>query len=308
MKRFLAPLLCTILVFAMGCADQPAPDVPPPADAEVATINLEGDFNGPLGVQLYSFRDALSQDVPGTLARVRALGFEEVEAYSTHGLSADSFRTLLDDAGLRATAMHAGYDRLRDSLSVVLDEAEALGVDYVGLAWIPHDGAFTEETARETAALFNQWGAAAAERGIQFYYHPHGYEFQPTAAGTTPFELLMAETDPANVVYEMDVFWVTRPGQDPTALLRQYPDRWELMHIKDMTEGTATDDHSGGAPPEAQAVVGQGQIDYRSVLSAAEEIGVERYYIEDETAEPFTTVPQSLDWLETARFDTTAAN
>src|SRR5438270_9117869 len=103
---------------------------------------LRGDFKGPLGVQLYSVRNAISKDVPGTLARVRALGFREVELAGTYGLTASQFRSELDRAGLRATSMHVGYERLRDSLTAVLDEARPLGRQYVGTAWIPHhDGA-----------------------------------------------------------------------------------------------------------------------------------------------------------------------
>src|SRR4051812_18342048 len=79
-------------------------------------LDLRGDFQGPLGVQLYSVRDAITKDVPGTLARVRALGFREVELAGTYGLSASQFRAELDRAGLRATSMHVGYERLRDSL------------------------------------------------------------------------------------------------------------------------------------------------------------------------------------------------
>src|SRR5256885_11939841 len=92
-------------------------------------LDLRGDFKGPLGVQLYSVRDAIGKDVPGTLARVRALGFREVELAGTYGLSASQFRTELDRAGLRATSMHVGYERLRVSLTAVLDEARTLGCE-----------------------------------------------------------------------------------------------------------------------------------------------------------------------------------
>src|SRR5690606_18039749 len=123
------------------------------------------------------------------------------------------------------------YEVLRDSLAAALDRAETLGVEYVGVAWIPHpeDQPFSVDLAREAAANFNAWGEAAAERGLQFFYHVHGYEFQPAADGTVPFEVLMSETNPEFVTYEMDVFWVARPGEDPAELLRAYPDRWKLM-------------------------------------------------------------------------------
>lgn len=266
---------------------------------------FRGDFAGPLGVQLYSVRQAIRTDVPGTLARVRALGFPEVELAGTAGLSAEQFRRELDRVGLRATSMHAGYERMRDSLPAVLAEARTLGVQYVGVAWIPHPQGqpFTNAMARRTAADFTRWGQAARAQGVQFFYHIHGYEFQPDSSGVAPLDVLMRDTDSGAVTFEMDVFWATRPGGDPVALFGKYPGRWALMHLKDMRKGTPTNDHSGGAPADATEVpVGTGQIDYRAVLRAARQAGVARYYIEDETSAPFTTIPESTHWLETVRY------
>lgn len=267
-------------------------------------VNLSGDFQGPLGVQLYSFRDAFRTDVPGTLQRVRTLGVREVELAGTYGMSAQQFRQALDGAGLNATSMHVGYERLRDSLPVALAEAKALGVKYVGTAWIPHpDGPITAQLARQAAADFDRWGKAARAEGLQFFYHVHGYEFKPGADGVLPMDVLMKQTDPDAVKFEMDVFWASLPGNDPVALLKKYPGRWKLMHIKDMKKGVATGVHTGSANPDSSEVpTGTGQIDYRAVLRAAKEVGVEKYYLEDETVRPFETVPVSIRWLETVRF------
>lgn len=271
-------------------------------DADTGDIALTGSFEGPLGLQLWSVREQMAEDVPGTLAWVRAQGFREVELAGTQGMTPQRFRQALDSAGLSATAMHAGYERMRDSLDAVLAEAEALGAQNVGVAWIPHEGAYTPEMARETALDFNRWGEAARARNIRFYYHTHGYEFQPAADGTVPFDVLVEATDPENVAFEMDVFWVAHPGADPAALLRKYPDRWKLMHIKDMARGTPVGDFSGGAPPETQVPVGTGQIDYAAVLAAAEEVGVERYYIEDESTDPRGNIPRSVTFLKSVTY------
>jgi len=117
------------------------------------TLSFVGDFNGPLGLQLYSVREAMATDVPGTLARVRALGFREVELAGTYNLTPEQFLRELDRAGLKPTSMHASYERLRDDLDGVLTEAKALGVEYVGVAWIPHPQGqpFTDEMARRAA-------------------------------------------------------------------------------------------------------------------------------------------------------------
>ncbi len=294
------------LAFTLGCqtAAQSTSGSPNVGVASAHELDLRGDFKGPLGVQLYSVRNAISKDVPGTLARVRALGFREVELAGTYGLSAAQFRSELDRAGLRATSMHVGYERLRDSLPAVLDEARTLGVQFVGTAWIPHnDGPLTEEGARRAAADFNAWGRAAQERGLQFFYHVHGYEFRPEASGMLPMDILMRETDDGAVKFEMDVFWISRPGADPVAWLRKYPTRWRLLHLKDMKKGTPTNVNTGSAnADETEVPLGTGQIDYRGVLRTAREIGVTKYYVEDETAEPFRTIPLTIQWLETVRY------
>jgi sugar phosphate isomerase/epimerase len=299
-----APFAALLLALAAGCAptDDAVSEVPEgavdsPADAG---FQFTGDFDGPLGLQLYSLRNEFPSDVPGTLAKVRQMGFRTVETAGTYGMTPAQFRQELDRAGLDAVAGHAPYERFRDSTTAVLDEAEALGLDYIGVAWIPHPEGqpFTVQMAREAAANFNRWGQAARERGLRFFYHVHGYEFQPTADGTVPFDVMVAETRPEDVAYEMDVFWVAHPGVDPAALLRKYPNRWELMHIKDMRQGVQTPDYSGHAPPEAQVPVGTGQINYRAVLQAAEEIGVKHYFVEDETTDPLGNIPQSTRFLE----------
>jgi sugar phosphate isomerase/epimerase len=275
-----------------------------PAKTSPREVNLTADFQGPLGVQLYSFRDAFRTDVPGTLQRVRALGIREVELAGTYGMNAQQFRQALDATGLSATSMHVGYERLRDSLPAALAEAKALGVKYVGTAWIPHpDGPITAQLARQAAGDFDRWGKAARAEGLQFFYHVHGYEFKPGADGVLPMDVLMKQTDPDAVKFEMDVFWASLPGNDPVALLKKYPGRWKLMHIKDMKKGVATGVHTGSANPDSSEVpAGTGQIDYRGVLRAAKEVGVEKYYLEDETVRPFETVPVSIRWLETVRF------
>ena len=301
-------LLLTALTLATsvaGCRSASPTDgaAPTLAASGVHDLDLRGDFKGPLGVQLYSVRNPIAKDVPGTLARVRALGFREVELAGTYGLSAPQFRAELDRAGLRATSMHVGYERWRDSLSAVLDEARTLGVQYVGTAWIPHSGGpLTEAGAQRAAADFTAWGRAAQERGLQFFYHVHGYEFEPGASGALPMDILMRET-PDAVKFEMDVFWISRPGADPVAWLRKYPTRWRLLHLKDMKKGTPTNVNTGSAnPDETEVPLGTGQIDYRGVLRTAREIGVEKYFVEDETAEPFATMPLTVQWLERVRY------
>lgn len=269
-----------------------------------AFAGAPSDSASPVGVQLYSFRNAFKSDVRGTLKRIHDLGFRDVELAGTYGMTAAQFRALLDSAGLRASSMHVAYEQFRDSLPQVLADAKTLGVRYVGTAWIPHpDGPISVGLAREAAANFNKWGRAAHGRGFQFFYHVHGYEFVPDDKGALPMDVLMRETDPQAVTYEMDVFWASLPGNDPVALLEKYPTRWRLMHLKGMKKGVVRNVKTGAADPDSSEVpIGSGQIDYRAVIRTAKRVGVKKFYLEDETKDPFATVPQSVRWLRSIKF------
>ncbi len=300
--------LAVLLSFATlsGCTQREGTDTASLNNMNETTpaITFGGDFAGPLGLQLWSVRNYASADLTGALDSVARMGFREVELAGTYEMTPGAFLTVLQAAGLKATAMHAPYERFRDSLEAVLEEAVTLGVEYAGVAWIPHDDGvpFTAEMARAAASDFNVWGATARDLGIQFFYHVHGYEYRPGDDGTTPFDVLVAETDPNAVQFEMDVFWVTHSGTDPVELLRQYPDRWSLMHIKDMKAGTPTSVYSGHASSDADVPAGTGMIDYPAVLRTAQELGVARYFIEDESDAPLDNIPKSISYLERVTF------
>lgn len=301
--RRLPHFLMTLAIVALvGCGTDRSAQTVDTSGELMNAFQYNGDFQGPLGLQLWSMREYTQNDVRDALRRVREMGFQEVELAGTYGMPVDEFRQLLDSVGLDATASHFPYERMRDSLEAVLDDAEGLGVDYLGIAWIPHEGPFDDALARQTAADFNRFGEAAAARGMTFFYHVHGYEFRADENGETPFDVLVAETNPESVKFEMDVFWTALPGVDPVDLLQQYPDRWELMHVKDMREDWPLGDHSGSAPAEADVPVGTGQIDYVEVLRTAREIGLDRYYIEDESVAPLENIPLSIQYLESVQF------
>lgn len=260
-----------------------------------------GSFQGKLGLQLYSLRADFAKDVPGTLARVQQYGFKNVELAGTYQLEPKAFRKLLKDHGLKAIAGHFPYERFRDQPDAVAAEAKALGLQYAGIAWIPHEGAFDEKTCRDAIAVFNRAGEALARQGIKFFYHQHGYEFQPHGQGTL-MDLMMAETNPKNVTFEMDIFWVQFPGQDPAKWLAKYPGRWELVHLKDMKKGLATGDLSGHTDVSNDVAIGTGQMDMPAILKAAKAAKVKWYFIEDESPNVHEQIPVSLKYLETVKF------
>ena len=257
-------------------------------------------FRGPVGLQLYSLRNEFAKDVPGTLSVVKGFGFQVVELAGTYDLAPDKFRAQLASHGLKAVAGHFPYERFKDDPEGVAKEAKALGLQYAGCAWIPHQGDFDEAECRDAITTFNKAGEVLASQGIRFFYHTHGYEFQPHGSGTL-FDLLMQGTNPKLVSYEMDILWIHHPGQSPAGILARYPDRFELMHIKDLRKGVKGD-LSGGTDVNNDVVLGTGQIDLPGTLKAAQKAGVKYYFIEDESSRSVTQIPQSLKFLEQVTF------
>jgi sugar phosphate isomerase/epimerase len=258
-------------------------------------------FKGPLGLQLYSLREQFKTDVPGTLAKVKAFGFRDVELAGTYGKTPEEFSALLKQNGLKAIAGHFGFERFRDDPEGVAKEAKALGLEYAGTAWIPHQGPFTEALAHDTAKVFNQAGEVLAKHGIKFYLHNHGYEFVPHGDGTL-FDILVNETKPELVSFEMDVMWTVFPGQDPVKLMEKYGSRWALMHVKDLKKGVATGSLAGGTDTKNDVAIGTGQVDWPALLRASQKAGVKYYFIEDESPSVLAQIPQSLKYLEQVKF------
>jgi sugar phosphate isomerase/epimerase len=307
--RSLATFASLVSLLA-GCESKPAAGdraasdsaaVPATSAAARAEIDYHGDFRGPLGIQLWSFREAAEKDPIAMLAMTRALGITHVETAGTYGMPTDSFATALRNADLRATSMHVPYEMLRDSAQKVIADAKALGVGYVGTAWYPHEGPFTEAVARKAIADFNTFGKQMKDAGLRFFYHNHGYE--PERYGNeTLLDLIFRETDPSLVYFEEDVLWTFLPNVDPAALIRKYPGRIKLMHLKDMKPGVPRGSLTGGLPAEQQAVIGEGQVNWSELLKAAKDDGVEHFYLEDETPAPQTNVPLSIRYLAQLKY------
>jgi len=255
-----------------------------------------------IGLQLYSLRNQLATNVPGTLDEIKSWGITNVELAGTYNLTPEQFKAQLVAHGLNAISGHFPYDRLRDDPEGVARDAKILGLQYVGCAWIPHDDSkpFDEKTCREAIAVFNRAGEALAKQGLKFFYHVHGYEFQPYQSGTL-FDLLMTGTNPKFVNFQMDVFWIVHPGQDPVKLLEKFGPRWQLLHVKGMRDSTPTGLLTGHSAVTNDMAVGVGKIDYVPILRAAKKAGVKWYIIEDESPLSEQQIPQSIHYLETLK-------
>ena len=284
MTRFLLPLLALTV--------------------SASAIDLQGDFKGPLGLQLYSLRETFRKDPTAALDRTKDLGFKYVELYSGLPLEPEKLKAELAARGITPIGAHFGYESLKKDPAVAVKSAQALGLKYAGVAWIPHEiGNFGEADVKRAAADFNAMGEIFKAAGIQFFYHTHGYEFRPISEGSseTFFDLLVKETKPELVSFEMDVFWVFQPGADPVKYLAKYPGRWALMHLKDIRKGAKVGVFTGSAPLTDDVPLGTGQVPWPEVFKAAAKAGVKYYFIEDESPTVDAALPESIKYLETVK-------
>lgn len=264
-------------------------------------VGTNDQFKGPVGLQIYSLRSISAENPEEALLLAKEYGFIEVELAGTYGKSNAEYAALLKKYGLEPIGCHFGFDRFENEPEKVAAEAKELGLKMAGVAWIPHDGDFDEADCRHAAEVFNRAGKILAAEGIGCYYHNHGYEFKPYKDGKTMFDLFMELTDPAAVTVQMDILWTIFPGQDPVALMKKYPKRFSSLHLKDLKKGVTGND-SGGTDVANDVALGTGQADYPAILKTAQEIGIEHYFIEDESPIFKTQILESLKNLEQVKW------
>ncbi|MGH7547545.1 MAG: sugar phosphate isomerase/epimerase family protein [Gemmatimonadales bacterium] len=246
---------------------------------------------GRIGLQLYTVREHLAKDFDGTLARVAALGYREVEFAGYFGKQPREVRALLVQHGLTAPATHVGLGA-PDQWRAALEAAQLIGSRYVVVAWIPAEARRTLDDYKRFAAAFNRSGEEARTAGMQFGYHNHDFEFTPME-GHLPYDLLLAETDPTLVQFEMDLYWITKGGQDPLTYFARYPGRFPAVHVKD----------SMGPPEHRMVDVGAGTIDWRKIFARHEQAGIHHYFVEhDQPADAFASIRASYEYLKRLEF------
>jgi sugar phosphate isomerase/epimerase len=249
-----------------------------------------------IGLELYSVRNQLKKDVPGTLAEIKRWHIKEIEGGDTYGLKKEEFKKMLKENGLKVVSVGVDYNELSTDPKAAIENAKSYGASFIVCFWIPHIGTdFTIEDVKKAIDVFAKAGKLIHENGLQLCYHPHGYEFRPFENGTL-FDYLVRKTDPQYLQFEMDVFWVKHPGQDPVALLKKYPNRFVMLHLKDRKQGTEGN-QNGQADEETNVVLGQGDVNIAAVMKEAKRIGIKHYFIEDESSRPEQQIPQSLTYL-----------
>jgi len=264
----------------------------------------------PIGLQLYTLGDAPYRDLDGTLRAVAGIGYRTVESVGLMKRTAAEFRAALDRAHLSCPSAHVplqadggGGPSLAGDVGRLAADMHRIGVEYVvvpifaipprfggprqgedGLAFLSRVGAgLTADDWRRLAAQLNEKGAALKREGLKLAYHNHNVEFARHGA-KTGYELLLENTNPDAVWFEMDVGWVAAGGAHPIRLLRAHPHRFRLMHVKDLKASTTPNNAFRMDPAD----VGSGTLDWKAILPAAYDVGVRYYYVEQEPpfAEP----------------------
>ena len=249
------------------------------------------------GVVSFTFRNDFSKDVPGTLDYIKQMGISNIEFSNLFGKTAAEIRALLDARGMVCTSYGVYYDALTNKTDAVIRDAKTLGAEFVRVGMIPHKGEFTVQQADAAVKDFNRVGQKLKENGIEFSYHNHGYDFTPYEKGTL-YDYLIQNTNPDYVSFELDILWVHQFGQDPVAYLKKYPNRFRMMHVKDLKRGLPVG-LDVKTSPENDVPLGSGQIDIKKILKQAKKSSVMYYYLEDENSNARAQVPLSLAYLKT---------
>ncbi|MDA0706066.1 MAG: sugar phosphate isomerase/epimerase [Proteobacteria bacterium] len=227
------------------------------------------------GFQLYTVRASMATDVPGTLRAIAGIGYHEVEfaGYGDH--SARQIRGLLDELGLQSPSSHMNAQLLRSDPLPLIETAIEIGHDYVTIAYLNPEDRQTIDDYKGWADTLNRVGELCRENGLRVAYHNHDFEFT-SLGGQVPFDILLDETDPALVDFELDFFWVRKAGQDIVQVLSRAPNRFAMAHIKDMNE------------QGEMADVGTGVIDFRDILGNEAASGLRHFFVEhDQPSDPF---------------------
>jgi sugar phosphate isomerase/epimerase len=257
-------------------------------------------FSQDIGVQLYSFREQFKTDVTGTLDKIKAMGISKLEGGDSYGMTVPEFSRLLDARKMKIVSVGADFNKLKTDVYSVIGNAKAFGAKYIVCFWIPHNGDnFTLEDATAAVEVFNAAGKIIKENGLSLCYHPHGYEFRPWESQTL-FDYIVTKSNPVYLNFEMDVFWIKQPGQNPVDLLKKYSGRFQLMHLKDRKPGTP-DSQNGQADVESNVVLGKGDVGIADIMKVAKKHGVKHFFIEDESSRSLEQVPQSLAFLKSLK-------
>ena len=220
-----------------------------------------------IGIQLYTVRDLMAENLPLTIQRIADIGYKEVEFAGYFGKTTKEIKTILSDNGLKSPSTHIEMDAIYNSPNKAIDTALEVGHEYIVMAWLSESERQNIDQYREYVDIYNLFGEKCNQNGLKFAYHNHDFEFN-VLDGELPMDLLLDKTDPNNVLFELDMYWVNKAKKDPKSYINKYPGRFPLWHIKDMASNTMMAD------------VGDGVIDFSEIFSLSNISGLKHYFVE----------------------------
>ncbi len=261
-----------------------------------------------IGLQLYTIRDAMATDVPGSLKKVSDAGYKYVElaGYADgkfYGYAPAEFLKMVNDLGMEILSSHTQVEAAGvtlDNAKKMAEDHSKLGVKYCIQPWVVEEARKTISSYKKMVADWNTVGRIMKDFGIQFGYHNHNFEFD-TVEGKIPyFDVMLAELDKDLVTMEIDFFWASKAGQDPVAIFNKYPGRFQLFHMKDMFTKEAPYYTTVGE--DDFAPVGAGVIDFKAILAAKDIAGMKYMIVEQDKSrenKPFDDIVTSINNLTT---------
>jgi len=248
-------------------------------------LGCAGTSPNPLGIQLYTLRDEMAKSVSGTFQQLARIGYSELEFAGYFDHDARKIRGLLDENGLTAPSSHVPLELMQSELEKTIEFASAVGHRYLVVPWLAEELRQSIDQYRRLAATLNEIGEKCKAAGLTFAYHNHDFEFD-VIDGEVPYDILLNETDPDHVAMEMDVFWVTKAGRSPIHYINEWPGRFPLWHIKDMSSDRTMVD------------VGDGTIDFSTLFEHRERAGLRHGFVEhDHPEDAFRTAERSFGYL-----------
>ncbi len=251
-----------------------------------------------LGLQMYSLQEEFDRDTPGTLDRLKSVGFNELETSVFTKLPASELRALLDARGITCSSHHVRPEDLEKKMTQVIADAKALGAVQVVCPILPHKGPLDREQVLEAAAKFNRYGGALKAAGLRFAYHNHALDFMTTDSATAPgetfYDVLVAATDPGLVSFQLDVFWVAWGGARATEVIEKHGNRICSLHLKDLAREAKPDVANPKSARNLMVRLAAGRVDIPAAIASAKAKGVAHFIIEDESPNASVQLPESL--------------
>lgn len=276
-----------------------------------AYFRQQNTYIDQIGLQLYTVRNQMANDPAGTLKAIKSAGYSQVEGGNP--LEFNKMLPMIKDAGMYSQSsffspayitknwdIHGVDPEVKDP-EVLIEAAEKYGLKYLVFGYLNKAERQTLDDYKTYAERLNRMGEKCEQAGVHLCYHNHSFEFGQID-GKIPYDLLIEEFDPANVQFELDIFWASLGGYAPEKLMKKMKGKIRLLHLKDKLGGVADEHDESEVPIDAYQELGDGVVDIKKVLKLAPKVGVEQCFVEqDQSPDPIKSIGQSTAYLRQIR-------